>query len=411
MFHRFNKHVHVLHKNRALRMKIGLFFLVIGYLLSQFYRSFLAVLAGMLQSDIGVNADDLALSSGLWFLAFALMQLPVGWALDSFGPRRSTALILGIGGTGGALVFGLAQNAMHVHVAMVLLGVGCAPVLMASYYIFARMYPPAIFATLAGAVIGFGSLGNILGALPLAWAAEAFGWRETLLALAAGTALISGVLWRVIQDPPAAMAPEGAKGSLLDLLKIPALWVILPLLAVNYAPAAGLRGLWAGPYFTDVYGASATQVGQITLLMACAMIVGNFAYGPLDRLLGTRKWVILAGNTLGGLCLLVLWLVPVPGFWTSALMLAAIGLFGASFPLMMAHGRSFFPPHLMGRGVTLLNLFSIGGVGVLQMLSGRVHSAASPVPPEAAYQAVFLFFALFLLAGCAIFAFAKDRTD
>lgn len=411
MFHRFNKQVHISHKNRASCMKIGLLFLVIGYLLSQFYRSFLAVLAGMLQTDIGVSADDLALSSGLWFMAFALTQLPVGWALDSFGPRRSTALILGIGGTGGALVFGLAQNALHVHLAMVLLGVGCAPVLMASYYIFARMYPPAIFATLAGAVIGFGSLGNILGALPLAWAAEAFGWRETLLALAAGTALIAVLLWYMIQDPPAATAPEGARGSLLDLLKIPALWMILPLLAVNYAPAAGLRGLWAGPYFTDVYGASATQVGQITLLMACAMIVGNFAYGPLDRLLGTRKWVILAGNTLGGLCLLGLWLVPVPGFWASAVMLAAIGLFGASFPMMMAHGRSFFPAHLMGRGVTLLNLFAIGGVGVLQMISGRVHSAAPATPSEAPYGAVFLFFGLFLLVGCVIYAFARDRMD
>ncbi|MDD7971447.1 MFS transporter [Roseinatronobacter alkalisoli] len=392
-------------------MKTGLFFLVIGYLLSQFYRSFLAVLAGMLQSDIGVSADDLALSSGVWFLAFALMQLPVGWALDRFGPRRSTALILGIGGTAGALLMGLAQTAVHVHLAMVLLGVGCAPVLMAAYYIFARSYPPAIFATLAGAVIGFGSLGNILGAWPLAWAAEMFGWRETLLALAALTALISALLWRMIEDPPVLATPEGQKGSLLDLLKIPALWLILPLLAVNYAPAAGLRGLWAGPYFTDVYGAGASQVGQITLVMACAMILGNFAYGPLDRLLGTRKWVILAGNGLGGLCLMALWLVPVPGFWTSALMLAAIGLFGASFPMMMAHGRSFFPAHMMGRGVTLLNLFSIGGVGVLQMISGRVHSATPPAPPEAPYQAVFLFFGLFLLAGCVIYAFARDRVD
>lgn len=392
-------------------MKIGLFFLVVGYLLSQFYRSFLAVLAGMLQTDIGVSADDLALSSGLWFLAFALMQLPVGWALDRFGPRRSTALVLGLGGTGGALAFAMAQNAVHVHVAMLFLGVGCAPVLMAAYYIFARIYPPAIFATLAGAVIGFGSLGNILGALPLAWAAEAFGWRETLFALAAGTAVIATVLWYVIQDPPAVTVPEGARGSLLDLLKIPALWLILPLLAVNYAPAAGLRGLWAGPYFTDVYAAGATQVGQITLLMACAMIVGNFAYGPLDRLLGTRKWVILAGNTLGGLSLLALWLMPVSGFWTSAVLLAAVGLFGASFPMMMAHGRSFFPAHLMGRGVTLLNLFSIGGVGVLQVLSGRVHSAVPAVPPEAPYQGVFLFFGLILLAGCVIFVFARDRMD
>lgn len=392
-------------------MKLGLFFLVIGYLLSQFYRAFMAVLAGPLQAELGVSADDLALSSGLWFLAFAAMQLPLGWALDSIGPRRTTALMLGIGGTAGAMVFAFAQSALHLHLAMALLGIGCAPVLMASYYIFARSFPPAVFATMAGAVLGFGSLGNILSALPLTWAAEVMGWRMAVLVVAAVTALVGAVLWRVIPDPPRAHAPEGQKGGVLELLKIPAIWLILPLLVVNYAPAAGLRGLWVGPYYSDVHAASASQIGQITLLMAIAMIAGSFAYGPLDRLLGTRKWVILGGNLAGALCLLVLWAVPVPGFWAAALLLAAVGLFGASFPMMVAHGRSFFPPHLMGRGVTLLNLCSIGGVGLLQTISGRVHAAAPAAPPEAAYQALFLFFGLLLLAGCLIYLFAPDRTD
>lgn len=392
-------------------MKISLLFLVLGYLLSQFYRSFLAVLAGLLQMDIGVTADDLAVSSGLWFLVFAAMQLPVGWALDNFGPRRTTAVMLGVGGTGGAIVFAIAQNALHVHLAMALLGVGCAPVLMAAYYIFARSFPPAIFATLAGAVIGFGSLGNILGALPMAWAAEAIGWRASILVIAGVTALVSAAIWVVVQDPPKAESPDGAKGGLLDLLRIPALWFLLPLLAVNYAPAAGLRGLWAGPFYTDVYGAGATGIGQVTLLMAVAMIAGNFAYGPLDRLFGTRKGVVLVGNLCGAMCLGVLWLLPLSGFWQTGFLFAAVGFFGASFPMIMAHGRSFFPAHLTGRGVTLLNLFSIGGVGLLQMISGRVHALAPDSPPEAAYQALFLFFGVLLLIGCAIYAFSKDRTD
>lgn len=391
-------------------MKIGLFFLVLGYLLSQFYRSFLAVLAVSLGQDIGVGADDLALASGLWFLAFAAMQLPVGWALDLYGPRRTTAFLLGGVASLGAVIFALAQNALHVHIAMIALGMGCAPVLMAAYYIFARIYPAAIFATLAGAMIGFGSLGNILGALPLSYAAEAIGWRASVLVVAGVTVLVGVVIWAVVQDPPRAETPDGQKGGLLDLLRIPALWLILPLLVVNYAPAAGLRGLWAGPYFTDVFGATAAQVGQVTLLMAVAMIAGNLIYGPLDRLLGTRKWVVLGGNLAASVCLLFAASAPDAGFWTNAALLAAIGFFGASFPVIMAHGRSFFPPHLMGRGVTLLNLFSIGGVGLLQMASGRVHSAAGG-QGAASYGAVFLFFGVLLLVGCLIYAFARDRTD
>ena len=44
--------------------------------------------------------------------------------------------------------------------------------------------------------------------------------------------------------------------------------------------------------------------------------------------------------------------------------LALIGLSGAGYVLLMAHGRSFLPDHLVGRGVTFLNMISIGGVGV-----------------------------------------------
>lgn len=392
-------------------MRLGIAFLVLGYVLSQFYRAFLAVLSPLLARDLGAGADDLALSSGLWFLAFAAMQLPVGWALDTLGPRRISGWLLGLAGGGGALIFALAQSPLHVHVAMVLIGVACSPVLMAAYYIFGRVYSARVFATLAGAVIGFGTLGNILSAWPLAWAAETFGWRETALGMAAVTLAAGLALLRVVQDPPAVPDDGNGRGSVLDVLRIPALWLILPLLFVNYAPVAGLRGLWVGPYYADVFGAGSIAIGQVTLLMAFAMVLGGFAYGPLDRIFGTRKGVVLAGNLACVACLLTLAAVPAAGFWISGLLLAAVGVLGLSFPLLMAHGRSFFPPQLLGRGVTLLNLFSIGGVGVLQMASSRVHAAAPASPPEAAYSALFLFFALTLLAGCAIYAFSRDRLD
>jgi len=390
-------------------MKLGLACLVLGYLLSQFYRAFLAVLAGPLTQDLGVTPDDLALSSGLWFLIFAVAQIPLGMALDQIGPRRTTALMLGLGGTGGAALFAMAQSATHIHLAMMLLGVGCAPVLMASYYIFARSFPAAMFATLAGAVIGLGSLGNILGAWPLAWASEVYGWRAALWAMAGITAAVAAVLWVVIPDPPRAQAPEGTKPRLRDVLRIRALWWMMPLLFVNYAPAAGLRGLWAGPYLTDLYDANANVVGQVTLVMAFAMIAGNFAYGPLDRLLGTRKWVILGGNLLGACALGILAFSPAMGLWASAALLAAVGFFGASFPMLMAHGRSFIPPHLTGRGVTLINLFSIGGVGLLQVASGHVHRLGDG--GVTSYSLLFGFFAVLMLAGCVLYLFATDRTD
>ena len=392
-------------------MRTGFAVLVAAYMLSQFYRAFLAVLSVPLARDIGASPDDLATASGLWFLTFAAMQIPVGAALDRIGPRRTAAVLLALGGAGGVAVFALASTPAHVSMAMALIGVGCSPVLMASYYIIARTQSAAVFATLAGAIIGIGSLGNIAGAAPLAWAVATWGWRETLWALCAVTLCIAILIQMTVQDPQRVQSAQ--RGSVWDVLKLPALWPVLAITLVAYAPAGGLRGLWAGPYTQDVFGADETTVGMVTLVMGLSMVAGSFVYGPLDRLLGTRKWVILGGNAIVVLALLVLWAVPAQGLWTAAALLAVVGLAGASYPMIVAQGRAFIPEHLMGRGVTLINLFSIGGVGLMQLVTGRLHLAATEAgaAPGETYGRIFAAFALTLAFGLAVYLFARDRTD
>ncbi|SPH24466.1 hypothetical protein DEA8626_03518 [Defluviimonas aquaemixtae] len=394
-------------------MRAGLMVLVAGYVLSQFYRAFLAVLTPVLGAEIGAQPSDLALSSGIWFLVFALMQMPVGAALDRLGPRMTASVLLGLGGGGGALVFALADGPVAVHLAMALIGIGCSPVLMASYYIFARIYQPELFGTLAGAMIGAGSLGNILGAAPLAWLVEAVGWRETLFGLAVVTAGVALALYLFVRDPDRLEAPSGGRGSVRDLLRLPGFWALLPLMAVAYAPAAAIRGLWAGPYLAEVFGADALAIGRSTLVMALAMVAGSFVYGPLDRVFRTRKWVVVAGNMLAAICLAALAAIPSAGFWTATALLAALGLFGASFPVIMAHGRAFFPPHLIGRGVTFMNMFGIGGAGVLQFASGPFHRtvASGALAPETSFSALFLFFLVPLLIGVALYLFSRASVD
>ena len=69
-------------------------------------------------------------------------------------------------------------------------------------------------------------------------------------------------------------------------------------------------------------------------------------------------------------------------------------------------------PHLVGRGVTLVNLAGIGGVGLMQFVSGRIHeSMQGTATVTAPYTTIFAFFGLALLAGSLIFLFARDNVD
>lgn len=384
---------------------------MLAYVLSQFYRAFLAVLTPVLGDQLGAMPGDLALSSGLWFVAFAAMQIPVGASLDRIGPRLTVALMLGIGGGLGAAVFALAQAPWHLHLAMTLLGIGCAPALMGPYYIIAREYPPAAFGALAGMIVGFGSLGNILGATPLVWLIEAIGWRQTLWVLMAATVGVALLIAATVRDP-ARLGSGHPQGSLRELLSIRALWFILPLFFFNYSASAAIRGLWAAPYLEQVFQADTVVIGRATLAMGLAMILGNFLVAPVVRAVGSLRRTILIFTFATLLVLGFLVLRPDPGLIPATVMLALIGLSGAGYVLLMAHGRSFLPPHLVGRGVTLLNMFSIGGAGAMQFASRPVYGAAQAAyPPAQAFAMLFLFFLIPLVVGFALYFLTPEAEN
>ncbi|MEJ6782992.1 MFS transporter [Aminobacter sp. Piv2-1] len=390
----------------------GIATLAIAYVLSQFYRSFMAVLTPALTAELGATKAHLSLASGVFFLTFALAQFAIGVSLDRVGPRRTASALLMLGGGGGAILFAAASTPWMVIVAMALIGIGCAPVLMSSLFIFARVFSLARFSVLASWMVAFGTAGNVIGAAPLAQAAEAFGWRPVMAGLALVTIMVALAILVLVRDPqsPPGM-DQGAVGfdGYRELLRMRVLWPIIPLTAINYAPTTGIRGLWSGPYLVDVYGADALMIGQVTLFMALAMVAGAFIYGPLDTIFRTRKWVAVAGNTIGLLAILYLAVDVFADVAAVTAIFVIIGLTGGSYGLLMAHARAFFPAHLVGRGVTLMNFFSIGGVGAMQFATGAVVTASVvPGEPTAAYSALFWFYVAMLGAAIVIYLWARD---
>ena len=391
-------------------MRLGIILLCLAYVISQFFRNFLAVLSEQLYLDIGATSDDLAFAMGFWFLTFSLMQIPVGTALDKIGPKLTGSFIFLLGGAGGSVFFAFATTPVHITISMGLIGLGCSPVLMGSYYIFARMYDPKIFASLAATVIGVGSLGNLAGAGPLVFATDLFGWRSTMLGLGIISFFISVGLFLFVENPT--ISKNIKKGSFIDLLKISDLWFIFPLVLIHYAPVAGIRGLWIGPYISDTFSGDG-NLAFATTAMSLSMIAGTFAYGPTDRIFGTRKWIIFIGSSICLVSIVSLALVEQITFGISVSLFCILGFFGMSYPLMIAHGRSFSPEHLTGRCVTLLNMFAIGGAGLFQFLSGKLFrfTFETEGSTSAAYTTIFLFYASSLFIGLLLYLKAKDRLD
>jgi len=395
-------------------MGLSIAILALGYIMSQFYRAFLAVLADDISNDLGATPTELSLASGAWFVMFALAQFPVGIWLDRFGPRRMTAALFTFGAGGGVLWLALATAPEHLIAAMGLIGIGCSPVLMAPIFIFAKAFPAVRFGLLSAWFVAFGSVGNVAGAMPLELLATQFGWRSVMFGLFVLTIAIGLAIYQFVKDPVRETTSDNPSdhGSFLTLLKLRALWPIFPIMAIAYAIPAGLRGYWIAPYLSGVYGLDSAAIGTLTLWMALAMIAGSVAYGPLDRWSPSRKWLNVSGGAIVVLCMFVLAIWTASSLFLTTAMLVLCGFAGMGYPVLMAHARQFFPPQAVGRGVTLLNFFSVGGVGVMQWTTAAIfRDEAIQNTPIQAFQTLFWFYAICLAIALAVYLAARERPE
>ena len=381
---------------------------LLAYLLSFFYRSTNAVIADDLARDVGLGASALGLTTSLFFVTFAAVQLPLGSALDRYGARFVTPGLL-LAAVAGSLVFALASSFPMLALGRALIGLGMAGVLMGALKAFASWFPPSAFATVSSLFVGVGSLGALAAATPLAWLAGSIGWRAVfgwgallvLLAAAAIATLAREPLAREPRSGRGRSAPPPSAAGFAVVFRDDAFWRLAILTLAVTGGLFAWQGLWAGPFLTQRLGLDALAAGNVLLALGLGVTAGFLGSGLVATRIGVARTVALGAALF--LTTLLAWLLATPAWPVVALQLlaASMGVTGASNVLSYTLARDAFP-HMPGRAVTAVNLFGIGGGALLQWGLGAVVGAFEAVdgvhPPVAFHSALGLTALLVLVA-------------
>jgi MFS family permease len=378
------------------------------YIVSQFLRNSVGVIAPNLAVEIGLSPMQIGFLSSIYFFAFAATQIPLGVALDRFGPKLCMLISVGFV-VFGCVVFALAASAGGLTIGRALLGFGTASFLMAPLALYARWFPPERFSTLAGVQLGVGSLGALLATAPLAYSTASFGWRATFLGVAAITVVIGGLAWLLVSDdPPGVKTPSNRESlresiaGIWEVIRTPSIGRVFMVQLTSYPSYLLVVSLWGGPYLTHVYGYDLKERGDILFVAALAQILGSFFWGPSDRLFGRYKVPVMIGT---GTCLVCLLLLAAIGKLPVPLLLIVFALIGFSTgmsSLVLAHGRTLVPRHLLGRTMTLLNIGTMGGGFAVQIVSGTIINlfpVTDGAYPLEAYRLVFGLESVLILVG------------
>lgn len=354
----------------------------LAYFLSALIRSVTATLAPVLSTDLSLQASDLGLLAGGYFLGFALTQLPLGNWLDRFGPRRVILAFLGVAVLG-CVAFALATSFTGLLAARVLTGMGVSACLMAPLTGFRRWLEPTTQLRANSWMLMTGSLGMLASTLPVQWLMPLTGWRGLFWVLAALVLVSTAVLALVVPrwDPltlrPAGQGAQVSTGY-AEIWRHPYFRQMMPIGFVNYGGMVAVQTLWAGPWMVQVAGRSPQEAAFGLFSINLCMLLSFWLWGVFNPVLVRRG---LRAERL------IAWGLPL-----SFVALAAIVVLGphAGWPLWAAFCvcSTFvslsqpavalaLPAEAAGRALSAYNLVIFAGVFVVQWAIGGLVDAFS----------------------------------
>lgn len=366
-----------------------------AYFFSALVRGVTATLAPHFSAELALDAGDLGLLAGAYFFGFATMQLPLGHALDRFGPKRVLLAFIAVAVLGCA-AFALARSFAGLTLGRALIGVGVSACLMAPMTTFRHRFADTTQMRANSWMLMTGSLGMVAATLPVQWLLPSIGWRGLFWLLAVLFALsIAAIAWAVPPDAPA-RAPGGdpaeAPGGYGVVFRHPTFVRFAPMGVFQYGGMVAVQSLWAGPWLVQVCGWTPAEAARGLFAINVAMLFTFMAWGVMVPRLYARGWsaerliargiplslVVLAGAIAAGAHATA---------WAWALFCVSCTFVSLSQP---AVGQAF-PAALAGRALSAYNLLIFVGVFVIQWGIGLAVDGlrAAGWSTEAAFQGAF----------------------
>lgn len=347
----------------------------LGYFFSYLYRTVNAVIGPTLVEELGLSAGGLGLLTSAYFIAFAAAQLPLGFFLDSHGPRRTEAVLLVVAAVG-AFVFSLGDGLWGLVVGRAMIGIGVAACLMASLKAMVEWFPRDKLPLANGFIMASGGLGAIMATAPTQIVVAEVGWRYGFVALGVATLAAAIILWTVV--PERARETGGVSmaerlGGLRQVYGSLTFWRVAPITALSQGTFLAIQTLWAGPWLRDVAGLDPNLVAITLLSGAVGFVIGNILVGVIAVRLAKRGVapIVVVGV---GMALLMLVQLVIIGEWVAAprVLWFVFGMLGTIGVLSFSVLAQEFPAHLSGRASTGLNLLVFSTAFALQWGMGEI---------------------------------------
>lgn len=253
------------------------------------YQYVIRVMPNIMLSDImlqfGIDEAAFGQFSGVYYIGYSIMHMPLGLMLDRFGPRKimTGCILLTLVGL---LPLLFASNWIYPVAGRFLIGLSSSAAILGVFKLIRMMFHEERFSNMLSLSVTVGLVGAIWGGGPLDYMRTVFGYQAVLQCLFVAGLLLALVTYLLVPD----VKGDGQGTVKSDLKEVltnrRVIWLCVSA-GLMVGPLEGFADVWGNAFLKQVYGFEGTVAASLPSMIFIGMCFG----APL---------LSLAANKLGG---------------------------------------------------------------------------------------------------------------
>lgn len=240
------------------------------------YQYILRVMPNIMLDDImqqfKIDAGIFGQFSGVYYIGYSLMHLPIGIMLDRFGAKKimtGSILITVVG----LLPLIFAEHWIYPVVGRFLIGMGSSAAILGVFKIVRMTFSEARFARMLSLSVTIGLIGAIYGGGPVSYMREAVGYQAVVQIFAVGGVILAFTAYWIF---PNGEAPSQST-MLADIKEVfgnkRIIWSCL-FAGFMVGPLEGFADVWGQAFFKQVYGFETSLAASLPSMIFIGMCFG-----------------------------------------------------------------------------------------------------------------------------------------
>ncbi len=375
------------------------------------YQYILKVMPNIMLSEImeqfQINAATFGQFSGIYYIGYSLVHIPIGLMLDRFGLRRvmSGCILLSVLGM---LPLLFAEHWVYPIIGRLLTGIGSSAAILGVFKIIRMTFKEKLFTRMLSISVTIGLLGAIYGGGPVSYLCETLGHLAVVKILAIIGIALAATTYVIV---PNATTPSQNTvfADIKEVICNRGVIISCFCAGLMVGPLEGFADVWATAFLKQVYNFNGTVAASLPSLIFMGMCFGAPILSLIAERVGYLAAIVGSGALMAiGFITFLTWQLP-----STLLMISfiAIGICCAYQILAIYKASTYVREHVVGLTTAIANMIiMIFGYAFHALIGAIINTVGGPQHSNALIAGMIVIpSALALGTAGFIFLLSKER--